>query len=587
MNMPVDDEAHTMSEREFYELKQEAAKYYTKNKVPEKLEEILNSMFYEKPDDVYGRLSKYFETMSLPSQICKIKSTIVMDSTGSSAISCQVFGIVRNESKLLSSTSMSVAPELSLLPVPPPESDEKEPTKENIASLCSTFLQSTLCDKLNGLCPMDQREIDYVLRKWIDEEEDKARPAVNVEVDDNRTPTPSSGPKKKAPSAKGKGKQPDKPVPPYEAFEFRLQGGTAVATASLAVLVAAASFLEKPVFDHMHNVVDATKPITFPVPSMNIISGGKTSLGKLNITKNIFVITKPGLSMEDSVQKLTQVFHQVGKILSAKGPAPPIGITGGYQPSFEKIEQPLDLLQEAGTALGLNAGQDIFIGIECAAHEVFDYSKGKYEIMAGSLKSADELVDYYKDIITRYPAIIALVDPFRKEDREQWPKCCELLSEKCFIIGSDHIYGSTHAVNASAFEIRPSSGLMFNMGGRVTLTDITETTKAVHERKGIAIFGSPAGDVCNAVFSDLAVGLDCDVVRFGAPCRGENIERINRLIEIERYAKDNEISFNYHPAFVFPSIRPPSPQLNEDDNDQQPPSNMSTTASADTKSKKK
>lgn len=586
--MPVEDEHHDLSERELYDLKQEAARYYAKNKVPQKLEEILNSMFYEKPEDVYGRLSKYFETMSLPAQISKIRPTIVLDSTGNPAISCKVFCTIRNESKLTSSTSLSVAPELSLLPIPPPESDEKEPTKESIASLCSDFIQSQISDKLIGLCPINQREIDYILRKWINEEEDKARPKPNIEGDEiTRTPTPSSGAKKKPASGKGKGKASDKPVPPYEPFEFRLQGGSAVASASLAVLEAAASFLEKPVFEHAHNVVDATTPITFPVPSMIIISGGKASPGKLNITKNIFVIMKPGLSMEESINKLLQIFHQVGKTLSAKGPVPPIGETGGYQPNFEKIEQSLDLIQEAATALGLNAGQDVFIGIDCAAHEVFDYGKGKYEIMTGGFKSADEIVDFHRDIVTKYPSIITLIDPLRKEDREQWPKCCEMLSEKCFIIGSDNIYGSTHSVNMPVLETRPSSGLLYNLGGRNTLTDLTETTKVIHERGGVTIFGSPAGDVCNAGFADLAVGMECDIVRFGGPCRGENVERINRLLEIEKYANDHEISFNYHPKFVFPSVRPPSPPQPEENDQQPPPSNMSNATSTETKSKKK
>lgn len=42
--------------REFFELKQRAVQFYKENKVPEKLEDILNAMVYEQPPDVYGRL---------------------------------------------------------------------------------------------------------------------------------------------------------------------------------------------------------------------------------------------------------------------------------------------------------------------------------------------------------------------------------------------------------------------------------------------------------------------------------------------------------------------------------------------------
>ena len=42
--------------RELYELKERAAKFYAENGVPQKMEEILNSMFYDNPADVYGHL---------------------------------------------------------------------------------------------------------------------------------------------------------------------------------------------------------------------------------------------------------------------------------------------------------------------------------------------------------------------------------------------------------------------------------------------------------------------------------------------------------------------------------------------------
>ena len=41
---------------DFEELKKKATNYYAQNNVQERLEEILNKMFYEDPKDIYGRL---------------------------------------------------------------------------------------------------------------------------------------------------------------------------------------------------------------------------------------------------------------------------------------------------------------------------------------------------------------------------------------------------------------------------------------------------------------------------------------------------------------------------------------------------
>lgn len=38
-------------------------------------------------------------------------------------------------------------------------------------------------------------------------------------------------------------------------------------------------------------------------------------------------------------------------------------------------------------------------------------------MMEGTLKSPDELVDTFVGLINKYPAIVALIDPFRKEVR--------------------------------------------------------------------------------------------------------------------------------------------------------------------------
>ena len=60
----------------------------------------------------------------------------------------------------------------------------------------------------------------------------------------------------------------------------------------------------------------------------------------------------------------------------------------------------------------------------------FSQDKGKYEVIAGGLKTADDMIDTYRDVVARYPAVIMIINPLRKEDREQWPKLCEAISEK-------------------------------------------------------------------------------------------------------------------------------------------------------------
>lgn len=46
-------------DQEFYDLKNKAAEYYRSNGVPQKIENVLNEMFWQKPDDINGYLVTY------------------------------------------------------------------------------------------------------------------------------------------------------------------------------------------------------------------------------------------------------------------------------------------------------------------------------------------------------------------------------------------------------------------------------------------------------------------------------------------------------------------------------------------------
>nr|XP_002121113.1 enolase 4-like [Ciona intestinalis] len=314
-----------------------------------------------------------------------------------------------------------------------------------------------------------------------------------------------------------------------------------------------------------------------PTPAMVVLSGGKSAPGKLHMLKNVFAIAKPGLTISESISNLIKVYQNVGKGLSAKSSSGLLtGASGGYEPSYDKPEQPLDAILEAINTSGLVPGQDIFLGIECSAHEIFDYDKGKYEISTGTLKTADEFIDLLKDLVMRYPSLIMIIDPLRREDREQWTKLCEMVSEKCFIIGSDVIYGSMHSLNDNMLSARKSSGLVISTGSRVTCSDLARVVGDIRARECVTIMTSPVGDVCDDIFSDLAVGLGATFVRFGAPSRGENTSKINRFIEIERIINESKTSkINYLSKFEFPVIKPPPPAPVSDEENEIPAENSS------------
>jgi len=41
--------------------------------------------------------------------------------------------------------------------------------------------------------------------------------------------------------------------------------------------------------------------------------------------------------------------------------------------------------------------------------------KGKYDVAVGTQKTSEELVKYWQELLSRYPSIIAIIDPLRKQ----------------------------------------------------------------------------------------------------------------------------------------------------------------------------
>ncbi|MEM4028113.1 MAG: hypothetical protein QXU51_06885 [Desulfurococcus sp.] len=80
---------------------------------------------------------------------------------------------------------------------------------------------------------------------------------------------------------------------------------------------------------------------------------------------------------------------------------------------MRRVEEALNALAEAVRLAGYVLGGDVLIGIDIAASQFFDASSGKYSV-DGRLLSAEELLEMYLDMVSRYP-ITYLEDPFDEE----------------------------------------------------------------------------------------------------------------------------------------------------------------------------
>ncbi|KAM4614959.1 enolase 4 [Polymixia lowei] len=532
-------------ERDFYEMKNKAAEFYHGNGVQEKIERVLSDMFYDKPEDVYGYLANYFTQLSAPPRISRLKGSEVYDARGQLSIQAEVFCIIRNEEKWVSSAA--IASDCGF----PEEARGPSAGREDKADHVMTALRwinEPLSNMLKGLNPCDQAGVDDILSnffmaRYLEEKEARSK---EKEVNDSHSelevepppPLPPAHSKEKKASDKGKkGNSVEKPVPPRTPKEPALPGSMAVGSVSLAVAKTGAQLQGVPLYKYIATLKNQVqREFRVPVPLVTLLSCGKTSPGKLNLLEEIILIPKAGQRVRQITAMALQIQKEMTRIMTTTSKAGAVqaaaaSATGAPVAAYERPEQPLDAIADACRNLGLPLGTELHLAVNCAADELMDYSKGKYDVVTGSLKSPDELVDMYQALVSKYPAVVALIDPLRKEDVDQWERLSSVLGASCCLLSDISFKPPGHGLQPHAPPLSGVKGYILKQTNETSLSDLIRITT---DHQDAVILGTTCSEPCHDdALSDLAVGLGMSYFKLGGLSGGERLTKYNRLISIE------------------------------------------------------
>ncbi|NWI55197.1 ENO4 Enolase, partial [Calyptomena viridis] len=577
----------------------EAAEYYRGQRVPERMEEALNALFPLRPEDLYGELANYFSKYSKAPVICKLVGRKVLNGVGQPTLEVEIYCKIKNCEKRICSTVMSShsqIPENALLEAI--EADEKE--RNASVNTAVEWVNLSLNTMLRDLKPTDQCQIDKMLGEYftnkveekmkIQEEQEEA------EAVTSRTSSPAPSVKKKEAKPGKKSSVAEKPVPPAEPAEPVLCGSLAIGGTSLAIAKAGATISHVPLYLYialLKHDQESPEEMTLPLPMVTLLNCEKISPTKLKLVKEVMLMPPVQLSLKQGIERILDIQKEMTRLLEfpgkmsisqlgdsrkakaqnpeKKGPSQflkRISHLGCLTTGYDDLEQLLLLMQAACNNIGLKLGTDMYLAINCAAHELMDYDKGKYEILTGTFKSPDEMVAMYVKLIDKFPFIIALIDPLRKEDRQQWINICRALGSKCYLIAED---AATHISKLKIdqnINIPMCSGVILKYINQTKVSDLIELTGILDGQRHITILGSPDGESSDDSLVDLAVGVGARFIKLGGLSRGERVTKYNRLLAIEeelaknrtlREAKLEFIAFTEEsqPEDQLPDVLPP------------------------------
>ncbi|NWR76244.1 ENO4 Enolase, partial [Centropus unirufus] len=564
-----------MAEPQVWRLRREAAEYYQEHRVPQRMEEALNSLFPRRPADLYGELANYFSKLAKAPVICKLVGRKVLDGLGRPALEVEIHCTVKNYEKRICSTVMSPH---SQIPenASPDTAEAGEQERNDSVNTAVEWVNESLNPILRDLEPSEQCKVDEMLGEYFTKKEEEKKEIQKLqEAEGEAIPTftlcslpatPVPGKKKGANPGK-KASVAERTIPPAEPVESVLCGSVAIGGASLAVAKAGATVSHIPLYLYIALLKcnqDPPKEMALPLPMVTLLSCERNSPAKLKLVKEVMLIPPVQLSLKQGIERILDIQKEVMTLLdhpgkasnaqpadSKKGKAQNTGKKASSQASkrishlgcliagWDHLEQPLLLIQTACNNLGLDLGTDMHLALNCAAHELMDYVKGKYEILTGTFKSPDEMVNVYEELVNKFPSLIALIDPLRKEDRQQWNKICYALGSKCYLIAED---AATHISKLKIdqnINLPMCSGVVLKYINQTKVSDLIELAGLLDGQRHITILGSPDGESSDDSLVDLAVGLGARFIKLGGLSRGERVTKYNRLLAIEEELAKN------------------------------------------------
>ncbi|MDP2586726.1 MAG: phosphopyruvate hydratase [Candidatus Komeilibacteria bacterium] len=271
-----------------------------------------------------------------------------------------------------------------------------------------------------------------------------------------------------------------------------------------------------------------------PVPLVNVINGGAHADNNLDFQE--FWIIPAGIKIfKERVRAMSEIFHALGKIISKAGMDTDVGNEGGYAPNFKNTDQVWQMMAQAVADAKYNLGEQIFFGMDAGASEFYNAGNQKYELkMENKNLSSDELSLIYQQWFAKYP-FLALEDPFAEEDWSAWKNFKSHLSglnNKILLIGDDLFTTNVNLLKKGIAE-DAANAVLIKPNQIGTLSETISCVKLAQQHNFKVAVSHRSGETEDDFIADLAVAVNSDFIKTGAPSRSERVVKYNRLMEIE------------------------------------------------------
>ena len=303
-------------------------------------------------------------------------------------------------------------------------------------------------------------------------------------------------------------------------------GANAMLAVSMAVARAAAEEAGLPLYRYFGGM----NGCQLPVPMMNVINGGAHANNTLDL-QEFMIIPVGAPTFREALRWGAEVFHALKKIINDRGMSTAVGDEGGFAPSVENHEAAIQLILEAIDKAGYTAGEQIALGLDCAASEF--YKDGKYvlEGEGGIQLTAQQWTDMLAAWADKYP-IISIEDGMAEGDWDGWKTLTERLGKNVQLVGDDLFVTNTKILK-EGIDKDIANSILIKINQIGTLSETFAAIEMAKRAGYTAVISHRSGETEDSTIADIAVGLNAGQIKTGSLSRSDRMAKYNQLLRIE------------------------------------------------------
>jgi enolase len=302
-------------------------------------------------------------------------------------------------------------------------------------------------------------------------------------------------------------------------------GANATLAVSMAVARAAAEEAGLPLYRYFGGM----SALQMPVPMMNVVNGGAHANNNLDL-QELMIIPVGAPTFRDALRWGAETFHALKKILHDKGMSVAVGDEGGFAPNVPSHEAAIQMILDAIHAAGFTPGEQIALGLDCAASEF--YKDGQYCLDGEGLKlNATEWTDMLANWVEKYP-IISIEDGMAEGDWDGWKILSDRLKSKVQLVGDDLFVTNTKILK-EGIDKGIANSILIKINQIGTLTETFAAIEMAKRAGYTAVISHRSGETEDATIADIAVGTNAGQIKTGSLSRSDRMAKYNQLLRIE------------------------------------------------------